>query len=274
MAFNLETHSELSDFFGNMDVLRKEIYRIYASRQLGEEILDARQPVLALENIKAATSLSGGCCVITNVATDSCFVAGGRFCHLLGISDREDFFGEFDSGDEDIIYTRIHPEDLVEKRMLEYELFTRMQKLSAEEKVRYKACCNIRIRNRKGEYMSVSNTTQIYALSPAGKMWLILCTYDLAPFQPSGSGIDARLVDNSTGVVIPLYTGNSRDRILTGREKDILQLARQGKPSKQIAAMLGISVHTVNRHRQNIIAKLSVGNIVEAITAASLMKLL
>lgn len=44
-------------------------------------------------------------------------------------------------------------------------------------------------------------------------------------------------------------------------------MIHSGKPSKQIAAILGISVYTVNRHRQNILAKLSVGNSIEAITA-------
>ena len=55
---------------------------------------------------------------------------------------------------------------------------------------------------------------------------------------------------------------------------NFLHLIREGKASKQIAAILGISVNTVNRHRQNIIEKLSVGNSIEAITAATAMKLL
>ena len=53
-----------------------------------------------------------------------------------------------------------------------------------------------------------------------------------------------------------------------------MRLIQQGRASKQIAAALGISVNTVNRHRQNIISKLSVGNSVEAITAAKAMRLL
>lgn len=62
--------------------------------------------------------------------------------------------------------------------------------------------------------------------------------------------------------------------MLSDREKEVLKLIRDGRPSKQIADMLGISIHTVNRHRQNIIAKLSVGNSIEAVTAAVAMKLL
>lgn len=77
-----------------------------------------------------------------------------------------------------------------------------------------------------------------------------------------------------TGEIKDFLFEARRNRILTEREKEILNLIREGKPSKQVADILGISIHTVNRHRQNIIAKLSVGNIVEAITAATAMKIL
>ena len=58
------------------------------------------------------------------------------------------------------------------------------------------------------------------------------------------------------------------------REKEILRCIRKGLSSKEIAATLYISVNTVNRHRQNILEKLSVGNSIEACRAAELMKLL
>ena len=56
--------------------------------------------------------------------------------------------------------------------------------------------------------------------------------------------------------------------------QEILHLIREGRSSKQIADVLDISIHTVNRHRHNILEKLSVGNSHEAITAASAMRLL
>ena len=110
--------------------------------------------------------------------------------------------------------------------------------------------------------------------SPAGKIWLILCCYDLSSSPPSGGGIHPCIVNNATGDVLAVRTADRRSHILSDREKEVLGLIREGKPSKQIASLLGISVHTVNRHRQNIIEKLSVGNTVEAIMAATLMKLL
>jgi DNA-binding NarL/FixJ family response regulator len=45
--------------------------------------------------------------------------------------------------------------------------------------------------------------------------------------------------------------------LLTNREKEVLKLVAEGKSSREIAGALFISVHTVERHRANIMAKLS-----------------
>jgi DNA-binding NarL/FixJ family response regulator len=44
--------------------------------------------------------------------------------------------------------------------------------------------------------------------------------------------------------------------VLTTREIEVLKLIAEGKPNKEIADLLFISVHTVERHRANILEKL------------------
>lgn len=44
--------------------------------------------------------------------------------------------------------------------------------------------------------------------------------------------------------------------VLTNREREVLKLIAEGKSNKEIAGVLFISVHTVERHRANIQAKL------------------
>ena len=44
--------------------------------------------------------------------------------------------------------------------------------------------------------------------------------------------------------------------LLTDREKEVLNLIAEGKSNKEIGSLLFISVHTVERHRANIMAKL------------------
>ena len=45
---------------------------------------------------------------------------------------------------------------------------------------------------------------------------------------------------------------------LTSREEEVLQLVAEGAPNKQIAAELGISAKTVDKHRQQLMNKLGI----------------
>ncbi len=56
--------------------------------------------------------------------------------------------------------------------------------------------------------------------------------------------------------------------LLTVRERDLLQLVAELKPTKEIALLLGISPHTVDSHRNNLMQKLSVHSIPELILYA------
>jgi len=48
---------------------------------------------------------------------------------------------------------------------------------------------------------------------------------------------------------------------LSSRELEVLQLIAEGKANKQTAAELGISIKTVEKHRQNLMAKLDIHEI-------------
>lgn len=47
---------------------------------------------------------------------------------------------------------------------------------------------------------------------------------------------------------------------LTDREREVLRLIAEGRTGKEISDLLYISVHTVERHRQNLMAKLDLHN--------------
>jgi two-component system response regulator FixJ len=59
-----------------------------------------------------------------------------------------------------------------------------------------------------------------------------------------------------------------RLRALTGRERDVLNGLAQGLPNKTIAYDLGISPRTVEIHRGNLMAKLEVRSLSEALRIA------
>ncbi len=56
--------------------------------------------------------------------------------------------------------------------------------------------------------------------------------------------------------------------LLTGREREILQLVAEGKSNKEIANLLNLSVYTVETHRANIMEKLSLHSVPELILYA------
>ena len=46
-------------------------------------------------------------------------------------------------------------------------------------------------------------------------------------------------------------------QVLTAREREVLQLLAEGKISKEVAVLLGLSAKTVEAHRTNLMRKLS-----------------
>jgi len=48
---------------------------------------------------------------------------------------------------------------------------------------------------------------------------------------------------------------------LSSREVEVLQLITEGKPTKQVAAELGVSFKTVDKHRQHLMSKLNIHDV-------------
>jgi len=85
-----------------------------------------------------------------------------------------------------------------------------------------------------------------------------------------------REVQSGKTYYTPPVSGQARDRSLdpggtgkpaskanrlSSREVEVLQLIAEGKPNKQVAAELGVSFKTVDKHRQHLMAKLNIHDI-------------
>jgi DNA-binding NarL/FixJ family response regulator len=55
--------------------------------------------------------------------------------------------------------------------------------------------------------------------------------------------------------------GQKKTNRLSSREIEVLQLIAEGKPNKQVAAELGVSFKTVDKHRQNLMTKLDIHDV-------------
>ena len=77
---------------------------------------------------------------------------------------------------------------------------------------------------------------------------------------------EAFVYPGAMGALVRDYLGRLRrgervpDTMLTEREDEVLKLVAEGLSSKEIAQALTISVRTVERHRENILAKLGMSD--------------
>ena len=70
-----------------------------------------------------------------------------------------------------------------------------------------------------------------------------------------GPSISRTVIDNYVERVGPLFSPLEQ---LTPRQREILQLVAEGKNTKEIAHLLGISIKTVEAHRLQLMARLSI----------------
>jgi DNA-binding NarL/FixJ family response regulator len=69
-------------------------------------------------------------------------------------------------------------------------------------------------------------------------------------------------------VLSSLAVEEEKTEVLTVREREVLKLLAEGKRTKEIAAALYISPHTVRRHRFNIMEKLAIKNLADLVKYA------
>ncbi|HEX4586195.1 MAG TPA: response regulator transcription factor [Burkholderiaceae bacterium] len=77
-------------------------------------------------------------------------------------------------------------------------------------------------------------------------------------FSPA---ISKRLSEHYRETVVRGVPVKKRTDLLTSRETEVLQLIAEGDGNKQIASELGISIKTVERHRQRLMDKLAIHDV-------------
>lgn len=156
----------------------------------------------------------------------------------------------------------VHPDDLEVVRRIDKKVWEFLDTLPEEEKLTYKYIYEMRILDR-GKYVRMIYQMRLLAFKDDN--FLAIGMIDLAPEQSANTSVRFQIKNCLTDEVVPFAIESATDVLLTPREREILALAKEGMFSKEISEKLNISIHTVNRHRQNILEKLQVDNIIEAI---------
>jgi DNA-binding NarL/FixJ family response regulator len=119
---------------------------------------------------------------------------------------------------------------------------------------------------------SYSDDEYVYQLTEAGAAGYLLkqtAATDLikaireakkgnAFFSPA---ISKRLLEHYREAFLRGVPVRKRTELLTSREAEVLQLIAEGRPNKQIAAELCISIKTVEKHRQQVMNKLNIHDV-------------
>jgi len=195
-----------------------------------------------------------GIAVVSDFQNKECHIYSGRFGQT--IMNLPEYMVDRNSAFEDIVFCHAKEDELIERHVLELRFFNlNFYRAGDNEKVK------------------ILHTTRYFSCSANGSVLLGLCTY--IPYPVSHNRQDGIIVNLLTGETVgrDIYEASDR-KILSRRQLEILSLIAKGVPSKQIADKLNISIYTVNRHRQDILASLKVANTAAAVEIALRMNLI
>ena len=179
-----------------------------------------------------------------------------RFGHYYYVTEYIEASQEID------IEKLVHPDDWEVVRRIDKKVWEFLDTLPEEEKLAYKYIYELRVLER-GKYVRMIYQMRILAFKEDN--FLAMGIIDIAPEQSANTSVRFQIKNCLTDEIVPFAIESAADTLLTSREREVLALAKEGMFSKEISEKLNISIHTVNRHRQNILEKLQVDNMIEAV---------
>lgn len=252
----------------NNHISIKNTRSLLSSKLLSQPLLtDKEDPNLLNETIEFIRKLSaheGNICILSDLKARKSYLFYNAVAQKIGLMQGE---FEIESIWEDELLDLIHPEDVEKKYKLELSFFNVCKSMDEQSRKGNELITTLRIKSIEGNYVQFKHRLIYFDKSEAGDMVLALCLYNLVIEYPGCEAPNGVIVNLRSGKVISQGV-DGLSEILSLREKQIMQLIKLGDRSKDIAEKLSLSIHTVNRHRQNIFNKLNVTNAIEACRVA------
>ena len=248
-----------------VDILNKEFFTQKFSEEHPYSELLEKYKCIAGNYARMESAVA----VLSDLRTNKSYIYYGNFSRMLEIDNNRDE-DKVSSIWEKEIFNIIHPDDLTGKHLQELCFFHFVKHQPKRKRADYYLISKLRMKNAGNNYIPVLHR-MFYIFAPSNDtFWLALCLYGPLLFD-----IPAKcLIVNSTNGQMFAIGKQDNTRILSVREKQVLNLIDKGMASKKIAETLSISIHTVSRHRQEILAKLQVRNSIEACRVAKDLKLI
>lgn len=207
--------------------------------------------------------------VLSDLKSKVSYIYYGSFARMLD-TDVVQENTEVASIWEEEIFKLIHPDDLAAKHLQELCFYHFIKKQPKRSRSNYYMMAKLRMKTAADSYIPVLHRI-FYVTTPSdGTLWLAVCLYSPLVFDIPSKCVFV----NSTNGQVMEQEEQTNAKILSAREKQVLTLINKGLSSKEIAQILSISVHTVSRHRQEILEKLQVKNSIEACHVAKDLSLI
>ena len=221
------------------------------------QLLDYAKNISQIENVTV---------VVSDMRCGISRIFPGKFGIVLGVSN----YVEENSIWEKAILNLMTEKQREEKYLAELRFFNFLRHVPRHARPDYYLVSRLRMKAATGDTIDVIHRMYYIYADDSEAVTHALCLYGRPTFDFIGKN---RIVNSFTGVSEEL-TASGDSSILSRREKQVLTLIDSGKRSYEIADILSISKNTVNRHRQQILAKLQVKNSMEACRIAKTMKII
>lgn len=150
------------------------------------------------------------------------------------------------------------------------------EQIPVPDRKEYTISYDFLLKNGEGKPILINQKLTPIFLTETGKIWKALCIVSLSTKQKSGNITIRRNGSNET------FKYDLKDSFwktitkveLSNREKEVIQYSIRGYAINEIAEKLFISPDTVKFHRKKLFEKLDVTNISEAISYATVNKLI
>lgn len=202
---------------------------------------------------------------ITNTATQSFEYVSKNFTSCTGIPKEEML-----KGGMEYFWSLFHDNDIKLWIQCLQELMTfTMNELNDDQRKRMSYTWNYRIKNSKGDYVSIVQNTTPLQFDKDNKPIIGLAHYTVLNSQSLSDICASAKYLNDQNEYETLFHSNISSKnmlnFISNRERDIVRLLITKKTSNQIAKSLNISKHTVDTHRRNILKKLNLDSTSELI---------
>ncbi len=255
---------------------KQELEALFTKYQYKDATTAVHNDSHLLMQLTADVQLHQHMVVLSDLVDKRNYICIGQLGAQFGLPVDAENVTVIDSIWEDHLFSRMHPDDVLAKHVLELKLIHFIQSTPEASRLEYSATTRLRMKNVHGNYQQITHQIIYLPQNEQMSLEMSLCIY-----RPCSNPLpilqnfttDGHIINRMTGELVQEDSMEPISNILSKREKEILNEIRNGLLSKEIAAKLSISLNTVNRHRQNILQKLQANNSMEAIKIAENMKL-